>query len=111
MDPEEDEQQEEENNKFDDESSDEEDDDDDDEYNNEDKDQIERQKQIRMRSKLKQSLAKERKQLGKLLMTRKQRRIYAKFNYSLKRKKAFIRKLQEKRMKIDRLHGQQPQNM
>lgn len=54
-------------------------------------------KSIRTKTKLKQSLQKERKELGKLLMTKKQRRLYSRINYSLRRKKKFIETLKSKR--------------
>lgn len=85
------EEQGEEMNKFDDESSDE----------DEVEAQEQLQKQMRMKSKLKQSLEKERKELGKLLMTKKQRRLYTRINYSLRRKQKFIQKLKEKREVIE----------
>ena len=84
---------EEQGNKFDDESSDEEEDEE------EAKRQI--QKSIKIKSKLKKSLETERKQLGKLLMTKRQRRLYRRINYSLRRKKQFVDKLKEKRQQLE----------
>jgi len=78
-------------NKFDDESS--------------DSDELETQKQkikkSKMKTKLKLSLENERKELGKLLMTKKQRRLYGRINYSLRRKRNFIQKLKDKREKLE----------
>ena len=79
-------------NKFDDESSDSEDEQD---------AQQKMQKNAKMKSKLKKSLEQERKELGKLLMTKKQRRLYGRINYSLRRKKQFIQKLKDKREKME----------
>jgi pescadillo len=78
-------------NKFDDESSDE----------DEAEAQKQLQKKMKMKSKLKTSLEKERKELGKLLMTKKQRRLYSRINYSLRRKQKFIQKLKEKRAQLE----------
>jgi len=80
------------NNKYDDESSDEDEE--------EAKKQLEKNR--KMKSKLKKSLEKERTELGKLLMTKKQRRLYKRINYSLRRKKEFIGKLKEKRANIEK---------
>lgn len=80
-------------NKFDDESSDEDED--------EEEAKRELQKKQRMKSKLKKSLEKERTELGKLLMTKKQRRLYRRINYSLRRKKEFVDKLKEKRRNLE----------
>lgn len=68
----------------------------------EEQDQKNIQKQVRMKTKLKQSLEKERKDLGKLLMTKRQRRLYSRINYSLRRKREFIRRLQDKRERLER---------
>lgn len=79
-------------NKHDDESSDSE---------GEEEAQAQLQKKLKMKSKLKKALEKERKDLGKLLMTKKQRRLYTRINYSLRRKQMFIQKLKEKRDLIE----------
>jgi pescadillo protein len=71
----------------------------DDEDSDEDEEEAQKlmQKNMKVKSKLKKSLEKERKELGKLLMTKKQRRLYSRINYSLRRKKMFIEKLKAKR--------------
>lgn len=58
-------------------------------------------KKIKMKSKLKKELEKERRDLGKLLMTKKQRRLYGRINYSLRRKKQFVENLKEKRANLE----------
>lgn len=60
-----------------------------------------KQQKTKTKNKLKQSLEKERKELGKLLMTKRQRRLYTRINYSLRRKREFVNKLKEKRMKLE----------
>lgn len=85
------EQDQEQGDKFDDESSD----------SDEEEAKKQIQKSMKMKSKLKKSLEKERKELGKLLMTKKQRRLYSRINYSLRRKKAFVNKLKEKREQLE----------
>lgn len=81
-----------ENNKFDDESS-----------GSDDEDvKQKKQQKSKAKNKLKESLEKERKELGKLLMTKRQRRLYTRINYSLRRKREFVNKLKEKRMKLEK---------
>lgn len=58
-------------------------------------------KQRQAKTKLKESLEKERKELGKLLMTKKQRRLYTRINYSQRRKREFIQNLKDKRSKLE----------
>jgi pescadillo protein len=59
------------------------------------------EKQKKMKSKLKDSLQQERKELGKLLMTKKARKLYTRINYSQRRKREGIQKLQDKREVIE----------
>ena len=75
----------------------------DDESSGSDEEDIKQKKQTKnkIKNKLKQSLEKERKELGKLLMTKRQRRLYTRINYSLRRKREFVNKLKEKRMKLE----------
>jgi pescadillo protein len=54
-----------------------------------------------MKSDLKESLNKERKEMGKLMMTKKQRRLYGRINYGLKRKRDAVVRLEEKREKYE----------
>lgn len=75
----------------------------DDESSGSDEEDVKQKKQqkTKTKNKLKQSLEKERKELGKLLMTKRQRRLYTRINYSLRRKREFVNKLKEKRMKLE----------
>ena len=59
------------------------------------------EKARKAKSKLKESLETERKELGKLLMTKKQRRLYTRINYSLRRKREFIQSLKDKRAEYE----------
>lgn len=61
----------------------------------------EKEKQKKIKNvKLKKELKKEQEELGKILMTKKQRRLYDKADQDVKKKKDYVNKLKEKKNKL-----------
>ncbi len=54
---------------------------------------------VKKYKKLKKDLKKEQEELGKIMMTKKQRRIYSKVDHSMKKKKEYAKKLKTKKEK------------